>query len=129
MQALAPKRCCRCSHPRVPLCVLPAPCFPARSLNLTGCGLKGSIPSSFVGLNKLSLLLLAGNELNGTFPSAMVGLSTLVNLDLYGNRVSGERHMGALHGWWPPGCSSCPPSSLPVDMVGCVCVLVLPVSV
>ncbi|XP_057797762.1 receptor-like protein 6 [Salvia miltiorrhiza] len=66
--------------------------FPSlTTLSLCGCGLKGSIPSTFANLTNLIRLDLSSNSFLGSLSSTLFeGLSNLVYLDLRSNSFSGN---------------------------------------
>ncbi|XP_059663546.1 receptor-like protein 11 [Cornus florida] len=60
------------------------------SLNLSYCGLNGSIPYEIGRLSKLNYLQLFGNSLTGTLPLSMANLAQLLELDISYNSISGS---------------------------------------
>ncbi|KAF2317547.1 hypothetical protein GH714_024339 [Hevea brasiliensis] len=65
-------------------------CFPSlNSLDLSGNGLTGGIPSSFGKMSQLTELDLSGNGLTGGIPSSFGKMSQLTELDLSNNHLSG----------------------------------------
>eukprot|EP00833_Pecoramyces_ruminatium_P003956 jgi/Orpsp1_1/1177988/evm.model.c7180000063638.1 len=61
-----------------------------KEMDLSGCGLKGSIPDDIGGLTKLEWLSLSENELDGSIPSSIGKLTKLEYLDLNDNKLSGS---------------------------------------
>ena len=58
-------------------------------INLSGKGLRGTVPSSISQLSALSYLSLAVNSLHGTIPSTLAHLSRLSSLDMHSNAING----------------------------------------
>ncbi|XP_059638702.1 probable leucine-rich repeat receptor-like protein kinase At1g35710 [Cornus florida] len=60
------------------------------NLDLSNCGLNGSIPREIGRLSKLKYLLLPANRLTGTLPLSLANLTQIVELDISGNSISGS---------------------------------------
>ncbi|KAK1383665.1 Protein kinase domain-containing protein [Heracleum sosnowskyi] len=61
-----------------------------QTLDLSGCGLTGSIPSQIGTLSKLKHLSLQYNDLSGNLPSSLFNLSQLQVLDVNTNNLRGS---------------------------------------
>lgn len=60
------------------------------SLDLTGAGLKGTLPASICDLSYLRNLWLGDNSLTGNIPADIDRLQLVQYLYLYGNKLTGE---------------------------------------
>ncbi|KAI8001476.1 LRR receptor-like serine/threonine-protein kinase EFR [Camellia lanceoleosa] len=58
-------------------------------IDVSYCGIRGSIPSEIANLSNLAFLNMDGNELIGFIPTTIKSLSKLQRLDLNGNRIQG----------------------------------------
>ncbi|KAK3036660.1 hypothetical protein RJ639_030229 [Escallonia herrerae] len=66
-------------------------CFPNLTiLDLSYCGIRGSIPNQIGMLSKLERLYLPSNSLSGNLPLSLANLTQLTRLDLRENHISGS---------------------------------------
>lgn len=70
-------------------------------IDVSGQGLRGTIPLEFYFLSALSVLELSYNNLYGNLFSDIAGLSNLQTQDLRNIYLSGTlpKQLGQLHGW------------------------------
>ncbi|MFS8013116.1 putative leucine-rich repeat-containing, plant-type, leucine-rich repeat domain superfamily [Helianthus anomalus] len=64
--------------------------IPLRMLDLSGCGLNGSLPKSLGNLRYLESLYLSDNKLSGTLPFSLFTLPSLKYLFLDKNQLTGQ---------------------------------------
>ncbi|XP_035546554.1 probable LRR receptor-like serine/threonine-protein kinase At3g47570 [Juglans regia] len=60
-----------------------------KTIDLTGCNIKGNIPIDIGNLSRLTYMSLGGNDLAGPIPTTIGRLSMLERLKLFGNRLKG----------------------------------------
>ncbi|KAL1804451.1 hypothetical protein ACET3Z_033098 [Daucus carota] len=67
------------------------PSFPyLQLLDLSSCGLYGSIPYEIGMLSELKYVFLSGNSLTGNLPSSLANLTQLRKFDVSNNKLSGS---------------------------------------